>query len=180
MSRTGNTVIKVPEKIKITIKDSVFLAEGPKGKEEVKINPLVSVDLTDGELKVKRANDSKEARCIHGLMRSLMNNAVIGVAEGFKKNLEINGVGYRAQVQGKVLKLNLGFSHDVMHSIPEGIKVTVSDQTKVEVFGSNKELVGQVSSQIRAYRPPEPYKGKGVKYSDETIIRKVGKAAGGK
>lgn len=180
MSRTGNTPITVPEKVKVVLAEQMFSAEGPLGKEEVKVPTLADVNIADNVITIKRKDDSKEARCMHGLTRSLLANAVEGVSTGFKKVLQINGVGYRAELKGKVLNLNLGFSHVVEYPIPEGIKIEVKQQTEVTISGSNKELVGMVASQIRGYRPPEPYKGKGVKYADETIIRKVGKAAGGK
>ena len=179
MSRIGNKPIDIPEKVKVNLTDGVLSAEGPLGKEQVTINPLTDLEIGEKTINVKRKNDSQEARSIHGLVRSLVFNAIEGVSSGFKKDLEINGVGYRAELKGKVLKLNLGFSHVVDFSIPEGIKIAVQNQTKLNVSGSNKELVGRVSADIRGFRPPEPYKGKGVKYADETIIRKVGKAAGG-
>lgn len=180
MSRTGNRPIAIPEKVKVNLAKDVFSAQGPLGEEKVTMNSLIDVEVTDKEILVRRRNDEKQSRASHGLIRSLLSNAVMGVSTGFQKDLEINGVGYRADVKGKVLNLNLGFSHVVNYPIPEGIKIEVKDQTKVSVSGSNKELVGRVASQIREYRPPEPYKGKGVKYADEHIIRKVGKAAGGK
>jgi len=179
MSRTGNKSISVPEKVKINFADNLFVAEGPLGKEQVNVNELAELKIEENLISVSRKNDTKQARCVHGLTRALVANAVIGVSEGFKKNLEINGVGYRAELKGKILKLNLGFSHIVDFPVPEGLKVAVKEQTKVEISGSNKELVGRMASEIRDIRPPEPYKGKGVKYADETIIRKVGKAAGG-
>lgn len=180
MSRTGNTPIQVPEKVKVALAEGLLSAEGPLGKEQVTVPAHTNIEIAENVITVKRENDSKEARSMHGLARSLIANAVEGVATGFKKDLQINGVGYRAQVKGKTLVLNLGFSHPVEFEIPEGLKIEVKGQTEVSVSGSNKELVGRVAAKIRGYRPPEPYKGKGVKYADETIIRKVGKAAGGK
>lgn len=181
MSRTGNKPIAIPEKVKVSLKENVFLAEGPLGKEEVKVHPKVSVNIGDKEIVLERAEGQRgENKKFHGLMRSLISNAVEGVSKGFTRELEINGVGYRADAKGQVLNLSLGFSHPVAYNVPKGITVKVEKQTSISVTGSNKELVGRVSAEIREYRPPEPYKGKGVKYKDEHIVRKVGKAAGGK
>lgn len=180
MSRTGNKPIEIPEKVKASVKDGVFLAEGPLGKEEVSVHPKITVTVGDKDITLTREEEGGENKKYHGLMRSLISNAVEGVSKGFTRELEINGVGYRADVKGKVLNLNLGFSHPVAYEIPEGITVKVEKQTSLSVTGANKELVGRVSAEIREYRPPEPYKGKGVKYKEERIIRKVGKAAGGK
>lgn len=180
MSRVGKKPIAIPEKVKIINNEGVFRAEGPLGKEEVKIHPLVKVEVADKEVRVVRGEESSDGRRVQGLIRSLVNNAVVGVSEGFKKELDINGVGYRADVKGNVLNLNLGYSHPIQYQIPEGIKIAVEKQTHVVVSGSSKDRVGQVSAEIRSFRPPEPYKGKGVKYTDEQIIRKAGKAAGGK
>jgi len=180
MSRTGNKPIVVPEKVKVNFANGIFSAEGPLGKESIKVNPMSIVEVGDKQIVIKRKSDSKESKSIHGLSRSLVANVVEGVSTGFQKSLEINGVGYRAEVKGQVLNLNLGLSHVVNFPLPEGIKVAVKEQTKLTISGSNKEMVGRVSSQIRSYRLPEPYKGKGIKYANEKIIRKVGKAAGGK
>lgn len=180
MSRTGKKSISIPDKVKVNLKGNVIATEGPLGKEEVTVHPMTDVIIEGKTIQVTRKNDSPEVRSLHGLMRALIDNAVNGVAVGFKRNLEINGVGYRAEVKGEILKLTLGFSHIVDFGIPKGIKIAVTDQTKLSISGSNKETVGRVAAEIRKFRPPEPYKGKGIKYSDETIIRKVGKAAGGK
>ena len=180
MSRIGNQIVSVPEKTKVKLADGVFIAEGPLGSEQVKVHPAVEVKIDGTEISVKTSKEEPKASNFQGLVRSLIANAVEGVSVGFKKELDINGVGYRADAKGDVLNLSLGFSHPVNFKIPKGIKIAVEKQTHVVVSGSNKELVGQVASQIRGYRPPEPYKGKGVKYTDEHIIRKVGKAAGGK
>lgn len=180
MSRIGKKIIPVPDKVKVSLKDDVFLAEGPLGKEQVKIHPMVKLALDTKVVKVERSSDNADGRRIQGLVRSLVANAVSGVATGFKKELDINGVGYRAELKGNSLNLTLGFSHPVSYDIPTGIKVAVDKQTHLVITGSNKDLVGRVSADIRRFRPPEPYKGKGIKYTDETIIRKVGKAAGGK
>ncbi len=180
MSRTGKKPIVVPDKVKVKCENGVLVAEGPLGKEEVAINPLATVVFEGSSVVITRQDETPEARAVHGLVRALVANAVQGVSTGFKRDLEINGVGYRAEVKGEVLKLTLGYSHPIEFDIPKGIKIAVADQTKVAVTGSNRELVGRVASKIRGYKPPEPYKGKGIKYSDEVIIRKVGKAAGGK
>ncbi|MBF0103710.1 MAG: 50S ribosomal protein L6 [Deltaproteobacteria bacterium] len=180
MSRIGKQHIDVPDKVKVSLKDKIFSAQGPLGKEDVQVHDLVDVDLGDNKkILLKRKKEDKKSKSTHGLMRMLVYNAVHGVSKGFEKNLEISGVGYRAEVKGKVLNLTLGFSHVVNFPIAEGIKIAVADQNKIKVMGSNKELVGRVASQIRAFRPPEPYKGKGIKYEGEHIIKKVGKTATG-
>ena len=179
MSRIGNKVIDLPEKVKVKVENGVLLAEGPLGKEEVKVHSATEVEVKDNQIAVK-ALGGEENRKFQGLIRALVANAVTGVSTGFKKELDINGVGYRADVKGNTLNLILGFSHPVNYEIPTGVKVAVEKQTHLVVSGSNKELVGRVAAEIRGYRPPEPYKGKGVKYTDEHIVRKVGKAAGGK
>lgn len=180
MSRTGKQPIKLPEKVKVTFQAGLLTAQGPLGTESVNINDLTALDIKDNVIYISRKDEEKHTRCVHGMTRAMVANAVNGVSTGFSRDLEINGVGYRAELKGKVLNLTLGFSHVVNYEIPDGIKIAVKDQTKLTVTGSNKEMVGRVASQIRGYRPPEPYKGKGVKYADEHIIRKVGKAAGGK
>lgn len=179
MSRIGKKAIPVPDKVKVSLKDGVFVAEGPLGKENVPVNALTEVKIDKNVVRVLRNGESREMRSVHGLSRALLANAINGVNAGFKKNLEIVGVGYRAEVKGKLLKLNLGFSHIVDFPIPESIKIAVKDQTNLEITGSNRELVGRCAAEIRKIRPPEPYKGKGVKYVGEHIIRKVGKAAAG-
>lgn len=181
MSRTGKKPIQIPDKVKVSIQNGVLSAEGPMGKEQVSIHPQVNVVVADKLVNVTlKSAESSDGSQFHGMMRALVANAIRGVHTGFTKELEINGVGYRAEVKGKVLNLSLGFSHPVEYKIPEGIVVKVDKQTSVSVSGSNRELVGRTSAQIREFRPPEPYKGKGVKYKEEHIIRKVGKAAGGK
>lgn len=180
MSRTGNAIIKIPEKVKVNLTGKDFLVEGPLGKERVTLHAWTDAEIKDGHIHVKRSKETKDARSIHGMIRAILANAVNGVSTGFKKELQINGVGYRAQVAGKKLKLTLGYSHEVNYDIPEGIKIAVQDQTAITVTGHDKELVGRTAAEIRKYRMPEPYKGKGIKYNDEVIIRKVGKAAGGK
>ena len=176
MSRVGKQPVPIPEGVKVSLDGGVFSAEGPKGKVSEKVVDRVDVAIEDGEVKVTRRGDGGPDRAMHGLMRSLISNAVIGVAEGFKKELEINGVGYKAEVQGKQINFALGYSHPILYSIPEGITVEVDKGTQLTVSGANRQQVGQVAAEIRSLRKPEPYKGKGIKYSDEIIRRKVGKA----
>jgi large subunit ribosomal protein L6 len=180
MSRIGKKIIPLPDKVKVSMKDGIFHAEGPLGKEDVKVHPLVKVAIEEKVIKVERSVNDADSRRIQGLVRSLVANAVTGVSAGFKKELDINGVGYRAELKGNSLSLTLGFSHPISYPVPTGIKVVVDKQTHLVISGSSKDLVGRVSADIRRFRPPEPYKGKGIKYTTETIIRKVGKAAGGK
>jgi len=157
----------------------VFVAEGPKGKVSQDILPRIEVEIGDTEVLIKRLGESRDDRAKHGLMRALVANAVAGVHEGFSKVLEINGVGYRAAVEGKTLNLALGYSHPVVFAIPEGIEIEVDKNNTMTVRGVRKQQVGQVAAEIRALRKPEPYKGKGIKYADEVIRRKVGKAGVG-
>lgn len=180
MSRVGKKPILVPDKVRVSLSGSVFKVEGPLGTEIVEIPLLAVVQVEPKQVVVGRKSDSSDDRCIQGLTRALLANAINGVSVGFKKDLDINGVGYRAEVKGTVLNLTLGFSHPVNYNVPKGIKIVVDKQTHLEISGANKDMVGRVSADIRRFRPPEPYKGKGIKYSNETIIRKVGKAAGGK
>ncbi len=182
MSRVGKQPVKVPEKVKVSIKDSLLSAEGPLGKVEVPIHSHVEAVVVDGNVLVKCLEEETDRkRAIQGLTRNLVQNAVEGVSVGFKKELDINGVGFRAEVKGPTLVLTLGFSHPVNFAIPTGIKVAVEKLTHVTIAGSDRQLVGEVAAKIRRLRPPEPYKGKGIKYTQEVIRRKVGKsAAGGK
>lgn len=174
MSRIGKKPILVPEKVIVEISETTVNAKGPKGELSRDYDgKIISIVQNDNSIVVSLLNPTQGA--YFGLMRQLVNNIVVGVSEGFDKKLEINGVGYRAQVQGKKLILNVGYSHPVEMPIPETITVTVDDNTKITVHGPNKELVGQFSAKIRKQRPPEPYQGKGIKYSTETIRRKVGK-----
>jgi len=161
------------------MEDRVFVAEGPKGKVSQEILPRIEVEIGDTEVLIKRLGESRDDRAKHGLMRSLVANAVAGAHEGFSKVLEINGVGYRAAVEGKTLNLALGYSHPVVFPIPEGIEIEVDKNNTMTVRGARKQQVGQVAAEIRALRKPEPYKGKGIKYADEVIRRKVGKAGVG-
>ena len=176
MSRIGKMPITVPGGTKVEIKDSVLSAKGPKGQMSQKILAGTDVSLKDGVLTVTRSGDSGTARSMHGLMRSLISNAVEGVTSGFTKQLDVIGVGYRADVQGKTLNLSLGFSHPVEFPIPEGIEIAVDKQNRITISGCDRQQVGQVAAEIRSLRRPDPYKGKGIRYVDEVVRRKVGKA----
>ncbi len=175
MSRIGKTPVSLPDGVKANIEGQKIVANGPKGQLEVVLVDEVTVEMTDDGIKVSPIGMSKRSRSMWGMSRTLVQNIVTGVSEGFEKKLAINGVGYRAQVQGKNLQLALGFSHDVLYPIPEGVDVACPKPTELIVTGIDKHKVGQVAAEIRRYRPPEPYKGKGVKYEDEYIFRKEGK-----
>jgi len=175
MSRIGKLPIEIPKSVKISFNDSVLSVQGPNGSLTRQIMSVVSLDIRETSIEVSRCDDSTAARAAHGLTRTLVNNMVVGVTKGFQRDLEINGVGYRAEVKGKELVLALGYSHPVNFPIPEGISVDVEKMTKLSVKGFDKELVGQTAAKIRSFRRPEPYKGKGIKYADETILRKAGK-----
>jgi large subunit ribosomal protein L6 len=175
MSRIGQVPVPIPDGVNVNIAGQQVTAKGKLGEMSAVLMPEVEVVQEEQQIVVRPRQDTLRARQMWGTARSVVNNLVIGVAEGFKKELEINGVGYRAQVKGKNLVLQLGFSHDVEYPIPEGIKIQCADQTHISIEGANRQLVGQVAAEIRSYRPPEPYKGKGVKYADEQILRKEGK-----
>ena len=175
MSRIGKLPIEIPKSVKISFTDAVLSVQGPNGSLTRQIMSVVSLDISEASIEVKRCDDSTAARAAHGLTRTLVSNMVIGVTKGFHRDLEINGVGYRAEVKGKELVLALGYSHPVNFPIPEGITVDVEKMTKLSVKGFDKELVGQTAAKIRSFRRPESYKGKGIKYADETILRKAGK-----
>ena len=175
MSRIGNKPITVPEGIDVTIDGQKITVKGPKGTLERVVNSNISIKLEDGQIKVSRPNDEKENRSLHGLTRSLINNMIEGVSKEFTKELEINGVGYRASKQGKTLVLTLGYSHPVKMEEPEGITYEVPNPNSIIVKGIDKELVGQMAAEIRTKRPPEVYRGKGIKYVTEHIRRKEGK-----
>ena len=175
MSRIGNKPITVPEGIDVKIDGQKITVKGPKGTLEREVNSNISIKLEDGEIKVTRPNDEKENRSLHGLTRSLINNMIEGVSKEFTKELEINGVGYRAAKQGKTLVLTLGYSHPVKMEEPEGITYEVPNPNSIIVRGIDKELVGQMAAEIRTKRPPEVYRGKGIKYTTEHIRRKEGK-----
>jgi large subunit ribosomal protein L6 len=175
MSRIGKLPITIPSGVTVEVDNDFITVNGPKGSLKQFTLPGVTVNVEDGQVSVTRANDEAENRARHGLMRSLVYNMVAGVSQGFEKRLEINGVGYRVQPQGSDLKFNLGFSHDVIYKVPSTVQVKV-EQNKITVSGSDKQQVGQVAAEIRKLKKPEPYKGKGIKYEDERIIRKSGKS----
>ena len=175
MSRVAKQPISIPKGVEIKIDGQTVSAKGPKGNETCLVHNDVEIVQEDGSLGVKPRTEGKSHIAMAGTMRALLNNLVVGVAEGFEKKLELRGVGYRAQAQGNAINLNLGFSHPVVHKIPEGIKVETPSQTEIVVTGPNKQVVGQVAADIRSYRPPEPYKGKGVRYVDEYVAMKEAK-----
>jgi|SRR5579884_1818639 len=175
MSRIGKQPIAIPSGVTITVDDDKVTVNGSKGSLEQFAMPGISIKQEDGNLIVERQNDERQNRSRHGLMRSLLNNMVTGVSQGFEKKLEINGVGYRVAQQGTDLKLNLGLSHDVIFKVPPGVTAAV-EQNTITISGISKQQVGQVAAEIRALKKPEPYKGKGIKYADERIIRKSGKS----
>ena len=175
MSRIGKQPVAIPAGVTVTINGSEVTVKGAKGELKRTFAPAMKIEQKDGSVVVTRPNDAKENRALHGLTRTLIHNMVVGVSEGFQKVLEVNGVGYRAGKSGKVLTLNLGYSHPVEMTDPEGIETVCDGQNKIIVKGIDKEKVGQYAAEIRTKRPPEPYKGKGIKYETETIIRKVGK-----
>lgn len=176
MSRIGKLPIRIPKGVTVTVADRLVTVKGPKGELAQAIEPEATVAVSDEEVVVTRTNETKRAKSMHGLYRNLINNMVTGVSEGFTRTLLINGVGYRAEVQDSVLVLNLGYSNPVEYPVPDGLTITCEGPTKILVSGIDKQRVGQVSAEIRSVRPPEPYKGKGVRYEDEYVRRKVGKA----
>ena len=175
MSRIGKMPIVIPSKVKVEAKGQKFFIEGPKGKLDFELPSRTSATVSDGKIIVTRLGDDADAKALHGLSRAILNNMVRGVSDGFVKKLEIQGVGFKAAVQGKNLNLSLGYSHPLNYPIPAQIQVTVEENTKITIEGPSKQVVGQVAAEIRAYYPPEPYKGKGVRYSDEKVLRKEGK-----
>ncbi|HWD19657.1 MAG TPA: 50S ribosomal protein L6 [Verrucomicrobiae bacterium] len=175
MSRIGKQPITVPAKVKVEIKGQKVFVEGPKGKLDFVLPGRTTAKLDNGIVTVARDGDDAQAKALHGLSRALVNNMVKGVSEGFVKKLEIQGVGFKAAVQGANVNLSLGYSHPVNYAIPAQIKVTVEENTKLTIEGPDKKVVGQVAAEIRSFYPPEPYKGKGVRYSDEHVRRKEGK-----
>jgi large subunit ribosomal protein L6 len=179
MSRIGKNPVAFDNKITVTLSPkNEVVVKGAKHTMTVPVRPVIEVKIDGGQIVFTRKNDAKETRALHGLYRSLVNNAVIGVSTGFTKSLTLQGVGYRASVSGQKLELSLGYSHPVVFEIPKGIEVKVDKQTTVLVTGADKGLVGQVAAKIRGFRPPEPYLGKGVRYTDEVLRRKEGKSAG--
>ena len=177
MSRIGKQPVAIPAGVDVAIDGSTVTVKGPKGELTRTFQPMMSIKREGDEIIVERPDDSREAKSYHGLTRTLINNMVIGVTEGYSKKLQLVGVGYRAALKGKDLEMQLGFSHPVNYKCPEGIKFEVPSQTEIIVSGCDKEVVGQVAASIRHIRPPEPYKGKGIRYDGEHVRRKLGKAA---
>lgn len=180
MSRIGKWPIKILNGVTAEVKDTTVTVKGPKGELTQEIHPKISVEIKDDQVFVKRSSEDKESKSLHGLTRSLIANMVQGVHTGFEKRLEIIGVGYKVQTNGKEVNLNLGFSHPITYKVPEGITVEIDKDKKnvLIISGINKQVVGETAANIRAYRKPEPYKGKGIRYVDEYVARKVGKAVG--
>jgi len=177
MSRIGNKAVDIPDKVKVNIsKEGAVAVEGPKGKLNWQLPRGIKADVADNRISLVRGAETRSVKALHGLSRSLVSNMVQGVSEGFTKDLIIEGVGFKAAVQGTNLNLSLGFSHPILFPIPDGIKVTVAENTKISISGIDKKVVGQVAADIRRYYPPEPYKGKGVRYAGEYVRRKEGKS----
>lgn len=175
MSRIGKQPITIPAKVKVEVKGQKVHVEGPKGKLDWELPSRTTLKIDGTTALVSRQGEDAQTRALHGLSRALVHNMVKGVSDGFTKKLEINGVGFKAAVAGKTITMSLGYSHPINYTIPDQIKVVVEENTKITIEGPDKQLVGKVASELRSYYPPEPYKGKGVKYSDEKIIRKEGK-----
>ncbi len=176
MSRVGRKVIPIPKDVKVTVGDRAVLVQGPKGKLETPVPPGISFTVNGAELSCQRKNDERQQRAFHGMARALANNAIKGVTEGFSKELDIVGVGYRANVEGNKVVFALGYSHPVEFKIPEGIKIAIDKQTRIVVSGIDRQRVGQVAAEIRALRKPNPYKQKGIRYVGEILKKKAGKA----
>jgi large subunit ribosomal protein L6 len=176
MSRIGKIPVKVPQGVKVSFQNGTMTVEGPKGKLTQTYKPLVSFENKGSEIIVSRADDEKQTKAYHGLYRNLLNNMVIGVSSGFSKALVVNGVGYRAEIKGKILVMNLGYSNEIMVGVPEGLTVAVDDKGKITISGIDKQRVGEFAAEVRKIRGPEPYKGKGIRYENEQIRRKVGKS----
>ena len=176
MSRIGKLPVEIPQGVEVTVVDNLVTAKGPKGTESVEFPAEIEVVINEKEVVVNRKAEDRKSRSLHGLFRTLVSNAITGVKTPFEKKLEIIGVGYRAAMQGTAINLSLGYSHPVIIEPPAGVTISVEANTKVTVSGTNKQMVGDVAAQIRSKRPPEPYKGKGVKYEGEYIARKAGKA----
>jgi len=176
MSRIGKIPVKIPTGVKVSFAGNVMTVEGPRGKLSQKYHPIITFEDRGAEIVVSRQNEEKQTKAYHGLYRNLLNNMVMGVSSGFTRSLIITGVGYKAEIKGNILVMSLGYSSDVYVGIPEGLTVTTESGGKVVVSGIDKQRVGELASQIRKLRAPEPYKGKGIRYDDEKIIRKVGKS----
>lgn len=177
MSRVGKKPIPIVSGVKVQQSDRTITVTGPRGSLSANVHPTLGVEIKDDSIHVIRSNEEKSQRSLHGLWRALLQNMVKGVSEGYSRKLELVGVGYRAELKGKKLQLLLGFSHPILFAPPEGVKIETPTQTNITVSGVDKQLVGQVAAKIRSFRPPEPYKGKGIKYEGEYIRRKAGKAA---
>jgi len=180
MSRIGKRPVPIPAGVKVEVQGQAIKVQGPKGRLEFAVHPAIGVQVRDGQVVCSRSSDEKFHKALHGLTRSLVANMVAGVEKGFERRLELVGVGYRASMLGPNLNLALGYSHPILYPIPTGIKIEVKDQTQITVSGVDKQQVGAVAAKIRSFRPPEPYKGKGVKYAEERIRRKAGKAGAAK
>jgi len=180
MSRIGKRPVPIPAGVKVEIQGQAVKVQGPKGRMELAVHPAIGVQIQDGRVVCSRPSDEKFHKALHGLTRSLVANMVAGVEKGFERRLELVGVGYRASLLGPNLNLALGYSHPILYPIPAGIKIEVKDQTQITVSGVDKQQVGAVAAKIRSFRPPEPYKGKGVKYAEERIRRKAGKTGAAK
>ena len=178
MSRIGKKPVEIPSGVKVSVSGETVAVEGKGGKLSIALPPHVAVEVKENQVLVSQTDEVREAGAMHGLARSLINNMVIGVSVGFKKELSIVGVGYKATLAGNKLTLNLGFSHPIVYQLPDGVKLTVEEGTKMVVSGCDKQLVGETAAQIRRFRPPEPYKGKGIRYVDERIVLKEGKSVG--
>ncbi|HEY6625797.1 MAG TPA: 50S ribosomal protein L6 [Ignavibacteriaceae bacterium] len=178
MSRIGKKPVEIPKGVNINLEGQVIKVKGPKGELHRTIHPAIKAEVVESEIKFSRPDDLKESRSLHGLTRALIQNMIIGVTDSYKKTLDIVGVGYKAELKGKNLLLNIGYSHPIYFVPPDEIKLEVPAPTQIIISGIDKELVGLVAAKIRSFRKPEPYKGKGIKYSDERIIRKAGKTAG--
>jgi len=178
MSRIGRRPVPIPKGVKVHLQDGSFVAEGPRGVHVEPIHPDMQVEIGENEVSVRRPSDAKRHKSLHGLSRTLIANSVKGVSEGFTKKLEIRGVGYKAELKGSTLVMALGYSHVIEYAVPEGIQIKVETPTLIAVSGRSKQQVGQVAAEIRDFRRPEPYKGKGVRYEGETVRHKAGKTAG--
>ena len=178
MSRVGRLPVTIPDGVTVEIATDGVAIKGPKGASSVPVPDQISVEKGEGELVVKRAGEDRQVRALHGLTRKLLDNAVVGVSAGFSRVLEINGVGYRADLKGSIIHFNLGYSHPILYQLPDGVTAKIERQVVITLEGPDRQVLGQAASQIRQLRPPEPYKGKGIKYAEETIRRKSGKAAG--
>ena len=178
MSRVGRLPVKIPDGVSVEISAAAVALKGPKGSSSVQVPQKVAVEQRDGEIVVTRDGDDRKVRSLHGLTRKLIANAVMGVSTGFTRKLEINGVGYRAELKGTIIHFSLGYSHPILYQLPDAVTAKIDRQVAVTLEGPDRQVLGEAAAQIRQLRPPEPYKGKGIKYAEETIKRKSGKAAG--